>query len=160
MIRISLPPEVQKAIKVKAANRGVLNSRTMLGGAGNETGFAGEEAFKILAKHRGATLTHVPDSRDFDFIVNGKKVDVKTRASTATPRNDWDCKVPDYSLKAQKCDGYVFAVAHPSLAYVTILGYTSKENFRSKAKALGADASGKKLTEPHSAVLVTDLIDF
>jgi hypothetical protein len=159
MIRVTLPPEVQAEIRTKSAKRGVLNSKTMLGGKGNETGFAGEAALKILLKSRGVACTQIPDSRDFDFIVNGKKIDVKTRASGAMPCNNWDCKIPDYSLNVQKCDGYVFAVAHPSLAYVTILGYTSKEAFKAKAKALSADASGKQYNEPHSAVLVADLVD-
>lgn len=157
MIKINLPPPVVSDIKARAAKRGVLNSRTMIGGKGNETGFAGEAAFQMLADQRGWTCRPMGGDRDCDFTVDGQRIDVKSRAAAGTPRNDWDCKIPEYSLARQKCDGYVFAIVNPDLSSVWIVGAISKEGFRRKSTPLTHDASGKSYTDPHRAVRISDL---
>ena len=86
---ISLTPQEVGSLNIRANQRGVLNKRTIVSGQGNLIGFAGEAMFAKAFP----SATKV-DSRDYDFVVAGKTIDVKTRGSDKTPRMDWDCKVP------------------------------------------------------------------
>lgn len=134
MQTIKLTPKQIETVQARAAARGTLNTRTIVKGEGNVVGFAGEEMFS-----QAFPKAVKADSRDYDFVLNGKKIDVKTRGSDKTPRMDWDCKIPEYSVNQQACDIYVFVISRNDASSGLVLGWISKQDFKAKAKLQEAD---------------------
>lgn len=131
---ISLTPQEVGSLNIRANQRGVLNKRTIVSGQGNLIGFAGEAMFAKAFP----SATKV-DSRDYDFVVAGKTIDVKTRGSDKAPRMDWDCKIPTYSFEQQACDIYVFVISRNDATAGLVLGWISKADFKLKARRDRAD---------------------
>lgn len=75
MTPISLTSQEVVSLKSLSAQRGVLNKRTIVSGQGNLIGFAGEAIFA-----KAFPAASKVESRDFDFVLSGKKIDVKTRS--------------------------------------------------------------------------------
>jgi len=70
-------------------------------GKGNVAGRLGELAF---ASYVGAT---VEDEKDFDLILEGEKIEVKTKRRTVAPKGGYEVSVASTSLH-QNPDRYVF----------------------------------------------------
>lgn len=69
---------------------------------------------------------------DYDMIIKGKRVDVKTKKYNIDPQPDMNCTIPDHSPR-QKCDYYFFTYCREDLSKVFILGYIGKKDFWEKA---------------------------
>ena len=69
---------------------------------------------------------------DYDMIVSGKKIDVKTKRTTVVPKDHYLCSVSNFNTK-QKCDYYVFARVKESKDVAYILGYMPKKEFYEKS---------------------------
>lgn len=134
MTPISLTSQEVVSLKSLSAQRGVLNKRTIVSGQGNLIGFAGEAIFA-----KAFPAASKVESRDFDFVLSGKKIDVKTRGSDKAPRMDWDCKIPTYSFEQQACDIYVFVISRNDATAGLVLGWISKADFKLKARRERAD---------------------
>lgn len=135
MITISLSGKEIDALKTLADQRGTLNRSTIVrGGQGNLIGFAGEAMF-----HKACPQALKVDSRDFDFKLGGLKIDVKTRGSDKSPRADWDCKIPSYSVAQQACDVYVFVITRNDATQGLVVGWITKASFKEKARRQTAD---------------------
>lgn len=70
---------------------------------------------------------------DYDLIVNGKKVDVKTKRTTVPVIQSYNCSISAHNT-TQKCDIYVFVRVHENLKEGWIIGWEKKEDFFKKAK--------------------------
>ena len=65
---------------------------------------------------------------DYDLIINGYKVDVKTKKTTVTPLSHYLCSISDFNTK-QKCDYYFFLRVKNDFTKSYLLGYISKKDF-------------------------------
>lgn len=97
-------------------------------GAGQFVGLLGEVAFGIfLRDFEGLEFEHCGfNSYDFDFLVEGVKVDVKTKACTTIPLPHYTVHITD-SQKDRDCDVYIFCRASQSVVY--LLGWMDKQDF-------------------------------
>jgi len=103
IIPIAITSEMLQRARTKADALGELrNSITQ--GAGNLAGFLGEEAMRAFLGEE-ATFAN---TKNYDILFRGKKIDVKTKRRKAAPLDDYDCSVAAYNTQ-QKCDIYVFA---------------------------------------------------
>jgi len=106
-------------------------------GRGNYAGRLGELA---LAKHLGV---EVEDSKDYDIIYEGKKIEVKTKRRAVKPQPDYTVNIAATSLH-QKPDAYAFlsleyldrdsAGNYSDLLNVWLCGYKSAEQFFEEAE--------------------------
>ena len=106
-------------------------------GRGNYAGRLGELA---LAKHLGV---EVEDSKDYDIIHDGKKIEVKTKRRAVKPQPDYTVNIAATSLH-QKPDAYAFlsleyldrdsAGNYSDLLNVWLCGYKSAEQFFEEAE--------------------------
>lgn len=69
---------------------------------------------------------------DYDLIIDGHKVDVKTKATTVEPKNNYLCSISCANTH-QKCDYYFFVRVDKSMEVGYLLGYIHKNSFYSLA---------------------------
>jgi hypothetical protein len=65
---------------------------------------------------------------DFDMIVNGFKIDVKTRKSTAKPTSNFSIDIPAFNIE-QKCDFFFFVYVLKTLKKAFLVGYIRPKDF-------------------------------
>ena len=100
MIKIDITDSMRKTAHTKSKEMGVLY-KSITRGKGNVFGFLGEE---IVRKVLGGE-DH--NTRDYDLLVNNKKIDVKTKKTSVTPKSNYECSVADVTRK-QDCDYFAF----------------------------------------------------
>lgn len=116
--------KIDEADILYAENRSKLvgamsGSRTA--GKGNVVGFLGE---LIVSRIYDVPLY---DTFEYDMIIDGQKIDVKTKSCSSEPKSNYKCSVMSYQLK-NEVDGYIFARANLSAKIVWVLGYFSKQD--------------------------------
>ena len=99
-------------------------------GQSNIYGALGEILFlDYLAKnHNVVNCGHY----DYDLKVDEYRVDVKTKRTTVTPKENYNCSISSWNTR-QKCDFYFFCRVSVDKKTAYILGYISKEDFYEKA---------------------------
>ena len=70
---------------------------------------------------------------DYDLIINGYKVDVKTKRGKTIPEPHHLASISSYNTK-QECDVYMFTKILENYSTGYIVGYKSKSNFFKQAK--------------------------
>lgn len=70
---------------------------------------------------------------DYDCIINGHKIDVKTKKTTVRPRPDYNCSIVGTSVH-QKCDFYFFLRVNTNEPVAYLMGYMSRKEFLTKAE--------------------------
>ncbi|MDB4461434.1 hypothetical protein N9043_00640 [bacterium] len=65
---------------------------------------------------------------DYDMIIKGRRVDIKTKKTTVVPKPFYLCSISAFNSK-QDCDHYIFTRIDESLKVGYILGYISKKRF-------------------------------
>jgi hypothetical protein len=171
---IKLDATALKSVTTRALKRGKLNAKTLMGGDGNATGFTGEELVRAYVPG----LIQEPEHRDYDFyfpvakpgdvVHGGARVttplnitfDVKSRKIRVAPRLNFDCKIPLYQAKRQKCDAYIFTAPQEDLTGGWLLGWMTKEEFLNEAtlfKKGYKHPSGIELKEDHLFITVGKL---
>lgn len=119
MIRFDIDDYMLMEAQSRSDRMGVLeSSRTH--GKGNVIGFLGEAAAVRLT---GAELC---DTLQFDILLEGARIDVKTKSCSSPPKKHYLCSVMTYQLK-NECDGYIFARVDLPKRQGWILGYISKD---------------------------------
>lgn len=132
IIEVPISHEMRVEAWRKSEEMGKLKN-SILQGMGNETGFLGEE---VLKKYAGDKVKLEGDNTyNYDIILNGKKVDVKSKLTAVKPKSDYDCSVAAYNT-SQLCDLYIFVRIHDLLESGWILGYLPKEEYYKKARFL------------------------
>jgi len=96
-------------------------------GAGNIVGFVGEAA--VLALTGG----ELRDTLSFDLMIDGKRVDVKTKSCSSIPRKHYLCSVMEYQL-TNKCDTYFFVRVDLNKKEGWVLGSISKARLLSEGR--------------------------
>jgi len=98
-------------------------------GKGNEVGALGE----VIVWDKYKNKTKYVGSYDYDMIIKGKKVDVKTKAQNYPPAPHHTYNIFAFNTK-QKCDYYCFVVVHNDLSRAWIVGWKQKEAFFKEAR--------------------------
>ena len=112
-----------------AADMGTLKN-SFTNGMGNLTGFLGE----VLLRERLAGTTEHKNTYDYDLVLpNSKTVDVKSKSTSVTPLDHYECSVSGLNTK-QKCDYYAFTRIKKDLTVGWLLGYLPKQEFYDLAK--------------------------
>jgi len=93
-------------------------------GVGNEVGALGE----IIVLDRYQNKATYAGDYNYDLIIKGKKVDVKTKKQNVPPANHHTFNIFAYNTK-QKCDYYCFVVIHSNLQRGWIVGWKDKQEF-------------------------------
>jgi len=65
---------------------------------------------------------------DYDIIIDGVKIDIKTKKTTVVPKPFYLCSVSDFNTR-QKCDHYMFVRVMADYSKAWILGSRTKEAF-------------------------------
>ena len=95
---------------------------SILNGSGSLAGFIGEQIFmNVLGGEWKNTY-------DYDVILSGKRIDVKTKQTTVKPKSYYDCSVASYNTK-QDCDAYAFVRVKKDLSVGWLLGIKPKDKY-------------------------------
>lgn len=130
LIPIPVTSEMLERARAKAADLGNLRN-SITKGDGNVAGFLGEEA---LLAYLGTEASPV-NTRNYDVIFRGWKIDAKTKRRKSAPREDYDCSVAAYNT-GQKCDIYVFASVTYDCKMVHLCGWMPHDEYYEHATAM------------------------
>jgi len=70
---------------------------------------------------------------DYDLIIDGDKIDVKTKRTTVRPSEEYNCSISAFNT-TQKCDFYVFVRITEDKKKAYVLGYKKKASFFKQAE--------------------------
>ncbi len=100
-------------------------------GQSNIYGALGEIIIYDIYKNKGLNVDF-NSTYDYDLIIEGYKIDVKTKRTTVNPMPNYLCSISAFNIK-QKCDYYFFLRINENLNYCYLLGYKKKTDFFNKA---------------------------
>lgn len=119
MIRFEIDDYMLMEAQRRSDKMGVLSS-SRFEGKGNVTGFLGEAAVLSLT---GGDLR---DTVSFDILLEGNRIDVKTKSCSSEPKGHYLCSVMEYQL-GNECDSYFFVRVNLTKREGWILGFISKD---------------------------------
>ena len=125
LIEVKITPELVERAKKKTATVGVLQG-SITGSASHVVGAIGE---LIVADLTGATEAN---THDYDLLLEGSRVDVKTKRCNTRPFPHYDCSVAAHGSK-QDCDSYIFVRIKIDGTRAWVLGQIDKSDFYTKA---------------------------
>lgn len=129
MQKINIPEEIIAQAEGFYEFKALKNSIT--NGVSNIYGAVGELLIYNLFKLKGYTVDF-NSTYDYDLIINGLKVDVKTKKTTVEPKENYLCSIAAYNTR-QECDYYFFVRVDLEKRIGYFLGYIKKEDFFRKA---------------------------
>ena len=97
-------------------------------GEGNLLGAIGEIVAFDYYEQQDKLVIHSGDF-NFDLLIDGSKIEVKTMEVNATPKEYHECNVSLYNAE-QKCDYYLFLNVDSNHSTAFIKGYVSKERLK------------------------------
>ena len=120
--KFNISTEMYNSATAYAAELGMLRGSIRFG-KGNLTGFLGEEALLML----------IPESKrinnyDYDFELNGKYIEVKSKQCSTEPLLHYDGSVV-YTENPQNADVYVFFRIHKDTRIGWFCGWRSCKSF-------------------------------
>lgn len=167
IIEVAIDDCMRQRIVVNAAERKVLNPKTLTDGEGNAAGFAGEEIVHAFLP----MLTNDTKCFDWDFtftverhnVIGMMAIDVKSKGNNKhKPELDYDCTVPKYQVAGQQCNVYIFTRINHDLTKGWINGWIIKERFQKEARIRKAGESynnaGRETKDDHLVIPVSALI--
>ena len=126
MIEVQITNAMRETAHDMSSEMGIL-SRSITRGQGNVYGFLGElVALDVLGGIHQNTM-------DYDILVDGSKIDVKTKKTTVKPKPDYDCSVADLTRK-QNCDYYAFVRVLSDQSVGWFLGVKKAEQYFTDAR--------------------------
>lgn len=126
MIEVEITDDMINRARKKAKEMGRLNN-SITAGMGNLVGFIGEEvAAHVFRRHGKAVVEE--NTYDYDLIVDGDKVDVKSKSTSVAPLPHYSNSVANFNTK-QECDYYAFVRIKKDLTTAWWCGVYSKRQF-------------------------------
>jgi hypothetical protein len=110
---------------------GVLKD-SITSGKSNIYGALGEVVVDDWLNSNGRSSKIIGDV-NFDLLVDGVKVDVKSKKTSVPPLQNFNCSIAGHNV-TQKCDFYIFARVHENKKEAWICGWITKDEFFKKAK--------------------------
>lgn len=96
-------------------------------GRSNKFGAIGEVITADYFKEQGRSVD-TDSTYDYDLIVDGYKIDVKSKHTNFKPQPNYLVTVADFNT-AQKCDFYLFAIILKDLSKGWLVGYINRVKF-------------------------------
>jgi len=126
MIKLQITEsQIERAKKLYSFNE-LKNS--IKNGEGNLTGAIGEIVAFDYYQEQDKLVIHSGDF-NFDLLIDGSKIEVKTMEVNATPKEYHECNVSLYNAE-QQCDYYLFLNVDSNHSTAYIKGYVSKQRFK------------------------------
>jgi len=100
-------------------------------GQSNIYGALGEVIIFDIYKEKGYNVDF-NSTYDYDLIIEGYKIDVKTKRTKVNPMPNYLCSVSAFNIR-QKCDYYFFLRINENMKYCYLLGYKRKTDFFNQA---------------------------
>jgi hypothetical protein len=97
-------------------------------GEGNLTGAIGEIVAFDYYEQQDKLVIHSGDF-NFDLLIDGSKIEVKSMECNSTPKGEYECNVSLFNAE-QDCDYYLFVDVDSNHSTAFIKGYVSKERFK------------------------------
>ena len=125
MIEIMITDKMRNKAHKKSQEMGALH-KSITRGQGNVFGFLGEEiAKKVLGGEEHNT-------HNYDLIVSDKKIEVKTKKTSVTPKENYECSVADLTRK-QDCDYFAFVRVLNDQSVGWFLGLKERDEYYNEA---------------------------
>ena len=121
MIEIKVTEKMFLTAREKAVEVGKLNN-SILNGGGNLAGFIGEQI--VLFVLGGEWI----NTYQYDLIINGYKVDVKTKQTSVKPLPHYECSITEAN-SSQECDYYAFTRVKKDFSVGWYLGVMRKQDY-------------------------------
>lgn len=157
MIEFQITQDMLERANTKAIAVGNIGGKSFMGGTRNINGFLGEEMFK--KQFPQAVLF---DTYDYDFMLKGKKIEVKTRTLKVFPNAPIEFALAHMNPN-RDFDYIAFYIIKADLSKGWGLGWISKQDFFNKCKTKNKGEpmpqGGAYLSEGKS-ILQTDLEEF
>jgi hypothetical protein len=96
-------------------------------GEGNLIGAIGEIVVFDHYTKIGRNVVHAQDF-NYDLLIEGFKIEVKTQENRSIPSPVYTCHVPDYN-STQECEFYCFVFIHPDMTKGWLAGHISRSKF-------------------------------
>ena len=126
MIEVKISNDMRNTAHEMSEEMGILR-RSITRGQGNVFGFLGELiSLEVLGGIHQNTM-------DYDILVDGQKIDVKTKKTTVKPKPHYDCSVADVTRK-QNCDYYAFVRVLSDQSVGWFLGVKKAEQYFTDAR--------------------------
>lgn len=125
MIKVKITEDQLKRVK-ELYKFGELNN-SITKGKGNIIGAIGE----VVAYDHFIGRGHEVDftsTYEYDMIVDGFKVDVKSKATNYEPKGYFNCSISAFNT-TQQCDYYLFTYVTYDHKYCYLAGYKEKDSF-------------------------------
>ena len=119
MIQVPINRSHIEVAQAKSTEMGVLKN-SVTEGDGNIAGFVGE---LLVAEHIGG---EVCNTYDYDVLLDGVRIDVKTKRAKFQPYPHFDCSIMGFNT-SQDCDYYYFARIKTDFTIAWLLGAYPKE---------------------------------
>ena len=126
MIEVPITPDLLRRAQRKTAHVGILEG-SITGSTSHVVGALGE---LVVSDLTGALEAN---NRHYDLLLDGKRIDVKTKRCNTKPRPHYDCTIPAHGTK-QDCDSYVFVRIKIDGSKAWILVEIYKRTFYRNAK--------------------------
>jgi hypothetical protein len=125
MMEIAITDKMRNKAHKKSQAMGSLR-RSITRGQGNVIGFLGEEiARKVLGGEEHNT-------HNYDLIVSNKRIEVKTKKTSVTPKENYECSVADLTRK-QECDYFAFVRVLNDQSKGWFLGLKDRDEYYKEA---------------------------
>lgn len=134
MKKFLITEQIIEAAQIKADLLGSLHY-SVLHGNGNLQGFIAEIIIENYCLQKDIPVETVSelDKYDYDFIIDGKKTDIKCNKYGTKPKKWYSAEIYESSLH-QETDQYIFCHINDNLSLCWIIGMISKENFMHQAE--------------------------
>lgn len=129
MIEISITQQQIKRAEILYKFKVLNNSITK--GEGNLLGAVGEIVVFDFYQKKGREVEHC-QHHDFDLMIEGFKVEIKTQETRFKPLHWFTCHVSDYNA-TQDCDFYCFPFVNESMSTAWLAGMIKKNDFKERA---------------------------
>ena len=121
MIEMKVTEKMFLTAREKAVEVGKLNN-SILNGGGNLAGFIGEQI--VLFVLGGEWI----NTYQYDLIIKGYKVDVKTKQTSVKPLPHYECSITEAN-SSQECDYYAFTRVKKDFSVGWYLGIMRKQDY-------------------------------
>jgi hypothetical protein len=109
-------------------------NNSIMSGTSNIYGAIGEViVYDALVNKWGASSVSHAQSKDYDILVNGYSLEIKTKRTTVKPKPFFNCSVSTHNPD-QKCNYYMFVRVMEDMSKAYILGAIERKKFFSIAE--------------------------
>lgn len=128
-VEVEVSPVMYQNAKRRADEQGALR-KSIMGGRSNIYGYLGEEIFHKLFPRAIRTNTN-----EFDFVLNGITIDVKSKRCKHMPRIDFECSLA-LVTKLQDVEAYFFCRVKEDCSVGWALGWMSSNAYKNGCKEM------------------------